>query len=182
MPLDGFTAETLDNLHKMVASKAQLIKKALGVDELPIQQGETELAFPWFPLGSSEETQAYSQFVSALCKTAQAKKRVTATAPEAFENEKFAMRVFCIGLGLVGKEYSLCRKLLLNNLSGNSSWRYSKDEAKPRGERVHKEVISIRFTPDMLDKIAEVAKQSGMSRNSFIESVVCEYIQAETAE
>jgi hypothetical protein len=44
--------------------------------------------------------------------------------PETFENEKFTMRVWLIGLGMVGKEYALARKLLLKNLEGNSSWRY----------------------------------------------------------
>ncbi len=49
---------------------------------------------------------------------------MTAKAKEAFENEKFAMRVWLIGLGLVGKEFGLARKLLMANLGGNSSWRY----------------------------------------------------------
>jgi hypothetical protein len=188
MPLDGFSTETLDNLHKMVQSKAPLIRKALGLcneqelSKLPIVQTENALEFPWFPLGTCEETYAYTQFITALCNTAKTKKRVTAKAPESFENEKFAMRVFCIGLGLVGKEYTLCRKLMMNNLSGNSSWRYSEDEAKPRKERVHKDVISIRLTSDILDKIAIIAKQSGMSRNALIESMVLEHIQEETAE
>jgi hypothetical protein len=34
----------------------------------------------------------------------------------------------------------------------------------------------------MLDKIAELAGQSGMSRNGFIESVVMEYVQTELPE
>jgi hypothetical protein len=63
---------------------------------------------------------------------------------------------------------------LMNNLSGNSSWRYSDSVSKPRRERVHKDVVSVRFTPEMLGKIAELARQSAMSRNAFIESVVAE--------
>jgi predicted transcriptional regulator len=42
---------------------------------------------------------------------------------------------------------------------------------------VQKEVVSVRFTPEMLEKLAEVASQSNMSRNQVIESVVCEYVQ-----
>ncbi len=58
--------------------------------------------------------------------------RVTAKAPESFENEKFALRVWLIGLGMIGKEYALARKLLLKNLNGNSSWRYgAPDKAAP---------------------------------------------------
>jgi len=181
-PLEGFTPEAIENLKLMVAAKESLIKKALEVEELPIEQTESELQFPWFKADlPPENITAYSQFVSQLCITAQAKKRVTAKAPESFENEKFTMRVFCIGLGLVGAEYKLCRQLLMKNLSGNSSWRYSDSESKPRKERVHKDIVSVRFTPDMLAKIAELARQSNMSRNAFIESVVCEYVQGETA-
>jgi hypothetical protein len=39
-------------------------------------------------------------------------------------------------------------------------------------ERVHKNVVSVRFTSEMLDKIAELARQSNMSRNMLIKSVV----------
>jgi hypothetical protein len=124
MPMDGFTPEVLDNLSRLVASKEQLIKKALGVDEIPIKVLQDRIFFAWF----NEETDgdkanAYAQFISALCKTAKEKKRVTAKPQESFENEKFAMRVWLIALGLIGKEYSVARKLLCANLSGNSAFR-----------------------------------------------------------
>jgi hypothetical protein len=123
LPLDGFTPEVIDRLCKMVSAKEALLKKALGADELPIEVLEDRIRFPWFTLGSSEQTDAYTQFIAALCKTAKKKKRITAKAKESFENERFAMRVWLIGLGLIGKEYSLTRKLLITGLSGNSSWR-----------------------------------------------------------
>jgi predicted HicB family RNase H-like nuclease len=119
--------------------------------------------------------------VTALCSTAQAKKRVTAKPQEAFENEKFAMRVWLIGLNMKGAEFANARKLLMKNLDGNSSWRYSDSESKPRRERVHKDVLSVRFTPEMLGKITELARQSNMSRNMLIESVVMDYVNAESA-
>jgi hypothetical protein len=135
-PLEGFTDEGIANLEKLVASKATLIKKALGVDELPIERGETELTFPWFRAGlEREETYAFAQFITQLCKTAKTKKRVTAKAQESFDNEKFAMRVWLIGLGMVGKEYGPARKLLMANLGGNSSWRYGEpDKSAPIDE------------------------------------------------
>jgi len=85
-------------------------------------------------------------------------------------------------IGLVGAEYKLCRQLLSNNLEGNSSWRYSDNESKPRRERVHKDVVSVRFTPDMLAKISELASQSNMSRNMLIESVIADYVNKEYSE
>jgi len=181
-PLENFAPEAIENLKLMVAAKESLIMKALEVDELPINITDEAIEFAWFKADTpAENITAYSQFVTALCQTAQAKKRVTAKPQEAFENEKFAMRVWLIGLNMKGAEYSLARKLLMKNLDGNSSWRYSDSESKPRRERVHKDVVSVRFTPEMLGKIAELAKQSNMSRNAFIESVVVEYVQSETA-
>jgi hypothetical protein len=116
----------------MVLAKEALIKTALQVEELPIQVGTDEIVFPWLRPGlKSEETFAYAQFITALCKTAKIKKRVTAKAPEGgFENGAFAMRVFLIGLGMVGPEFALARKLLVGPQSGNSAWRYGPPEKK----------------------------------------------------
>jgi hypothetical protein len=128
-PLFGFTPETLDNLTKLVLSKEVLIKKALDAEELPIQVLDDSIAFPWFKSGVDSGTiEAYAQFIAALCATAKAKTRVTAKTQEFHENEKFSMRIFCIGLGLIGKEYSVVRKLMSKNLSGNSAFRYGPPE------------------------------------------------------
>ena len=184
MPLDGFTAEKMDNLSKLVDSKAPLIKKVLAVDELPINVLEDRVAFPWFaPDLPAEEIQAYSQFVAALCDTAKKKARIVARPAEQYENEKFTMRVFGIGLGLIGDDFAECRKLLSRNLSGDSSWRYTKPEKgapRPRRESVHRDVISIRLTPNTLDKLAILAGQAPerTSRNMLIESVIEDYIRA----
>lgn len=103
-PLNGSTSEVIDNLTKMVLAKEALLKKALGAEELPIQiPDDQRIAFPWFSIDTESDTAtAYTQFIAALCKTAKEKKRVTAKAPETFENEKFAMWVWLIGLGMIG--------------------------------------------------------------------------------
>lgn len=131
IPADGFTPEKLDNLAKLVASKAALIKTAIGTDELAIiSTGET-LRFPWFSGSLDGDTvSAYTQFIAALCKTAKEKKRVIAKAQDEFENPRFTMRVWLIGLGMVGDDYKLARKLLLQNLTGNAAWRYGAPEKK----------------------------------------------------
>jgi predicted transcriptional regulator len=93
------------------------------------------------------------------------------------------MRTFLVNLGMVGAEFAYCRKLMIKNLDGNSAYRYSKpdSESKPRRERIHKEVISIRLTPETLHKLTELASQNdgNMSRNRLIEAVIEEYIQTE---
>lgn len=123
MPLDGFTDATLENLNRLIESKAALIKKAIGVDTLPIERTVTTLKFPWFRFGASgEEIAAYSRFIGALCAVAKEQKRVIAKE-KPVENEKFAFRVFLIRLGFVGNEYKTARKILLKNLSGNSAFK-----------------------------------------------------------
>lgn len=111
------------NLTKLLDAKGGLIKKALGIGELPIEVGEDKVSFPWFPeLLGTDEIQAYTHFISALCGMAKNAKRVTAKEkPE--ENEKYAFRCLLLRLGFIGTEYKAERKILLKNLSGNSSWK-----------------------------------------------------------
>lgn len=125
---NDFTPEQIDNIAKMVVAKESLLKKALVTEELPIRITDEKVEFPWFTLDKPENAAYYVQFIYALCKTAKEKKRVTAKAPEAFENEKFSMRVWLISLGMIGKEYGNARKLLGKALGGDSGWRYGKPE------------------------------------------------------
>lgn len=57
-----------------------------------------------------------------MCKMAKEQNRVVAKECAA-DNEKFAMRLFLIRLGFIGDEYKTARRILLRNLTGNSSWR-----------------------------------------------------------
>ena len=125
MPLEGFTEATLANLERLVASKAGLIKKAVGAGALPIERTETTLRFPWFSVDSSpEEVQAYAVFISKLCTTAKMKKRITAVE-RAVDNEKYAFRCFLLKLGFIGDEYKSVRKIFMSRLEGNSARRNS---------------------------------------------------------
>ena len=128
LPLDGFTPESLDNLCRMVTAKEPLIEKALGVEAIPIRVLENGIEFPWFRAEHSNDMMAYAQFITALCATAKEKKRVNAKPQEYFENERFTLRVWLIGLGLVGSEYSRIRQLLTKPLSGNGAWRFGTPE------------------------------------------------------
>jgi hypothetical protein len=130
MPLDGFTEEALANLDKLIASKASLIRKAIGADDLMVVKTEDKLQFPWFWFSEDGETvAAYTRFISALCAAAKEHKRVTAREKDV-ENEKFAFRVFLIRLGFVGTEFKQARKILLKNLSGNSAFKGGRPAVK----------------------------------------------------
>ena len=123
MPRDGFTDATIENLKRLVESKATIIKKALGITELPLEVSDETIRFAWFKgLADAETVKVYTHFVTALCETAKAQTRVSAVE-KAVENEKYAFRCFLLRLGFIGPEYKDDRKLLLSNLSGSSAFR-----------------------------------------------------------
>ena len=123
VPLEGFSDTALSNLEKLVASKASLIKKAIGAEELPIVQTDGRLCFPWFDADSIPGyITAYTQFIHALCEMAKTQKRVTAKEQPA-ESEKYAFRCFLLRLGFIGKEFAQARRILLYRLSGSGSFK-----------------------------------------------------------
>lgn len=123
IPDTGFAPEAKENLKKIVASKKTILKKALGADTLPIVEKDGKIAFPWFTLhGLEGEADAYNRLIAAICKMAKEQKRVTATE-KPVENDKYTMRLFLIRLGFIGNEFKVARKILLHNLTGNSSWK-----------------------------------------------------------
>ena len=120
IPLDKVD---VGNLTKLLDAKGGLIKKALGISELPIEVLEDRAAFPWFSeLPDADAVQAYTHFISALCEMSKNAKRVTATE-KAVDNEKYAFRCFLLRLGFIGAEYKTERKILLKNLTGSSAFR-----------------------------------------------------------
>lgn len=128
LPLDKVM---VGNLTRLLEVKGQLIKKALGISELPIEVGEDTISFPWFSeLPDADTARAYTNFIAALCKMSKEQKRITASEKEV-ENEKYAFRCFLLRLGFIGAECKTDRKILLQNLSGSSAF---KSGAKKGGE------------------------------------------------
>lgn len=126
MPRDYFTDDALLNLMKILQSKGELIKKAMGADNLPVKITAENVSFPWFTgFPAPENVSAYSRFIGALCAMAKNQQRVTAKAKET-GNGKYAFRCFLLRLGFIGDEYKAVRKTLLENLSGSSSYAEAK--------------------------------------------------------
>ena len=123
IPLDS---AAVGNLTRLLDAKGNLIKKALGIDSMPIEVKEETVEFPWFETVSPEETAAYTHFISALCELSKNAKRVTAKEKEV-DNEKYAFRCFLLRLGFIGTEYKAERKILLRNLSGSAAFKTVKD-------------------------------------------------------
>lgn len=132
IPAAELSEAQLLNLHTILDAKGTLIKKALGIDSLPVGRIDERLDFPWFSADSTpEEMQAYMKFITALVEMAKNQKRITAKE-KAVDNEKYAFRCFLLRLGFIGAEYKADRKILLQNLSGSSAFKVTKPaEVKP---------------------------------------------------
>jgi len=124
IPRASLPDDALTRLKQIVANKGILFKNALQTETLPIIVADEEISFPWFTLSGTEgEATAYAQFITALCQMAREQKRIL-DKPYDGDNDRFAMRIFMVRLGMKGAEYALARKLMMRNLSGNSGWRY----------------------------------------------------------
>ena len=130
LPASMFTEASLANLKAIIDSKGNLIKKALGAEDLPINRLGDRYDFPWFkPYSDPQEVQAYMHFVTALCEMARTQKRITAKEKEV-DNEKYAFRCFLLRLGFIGEEFKAERKILLRNLTGSSAFKSGAKEEK----------------------------------------------------
>lgn len=115
----------VENLKALVEAKGSLIREAIGADNLPIEEIDGRLDFPWFSADSTpEEIQTYMKFITKLCEMAKNAKRVTAKVKET-TNPKYEFRCFLLRLGFIGEEYKADRRILLRNLSGSSAFKSS---------------------------------------------------------
>ena len=131
IPRKTLTNDALERLKLIVSNKEVLFKRAVVADALPIEVTEEEIAFPWFTLtGVDGEAAAYAQFITALCQMASEQTRIL-DKPYDGDNDRFAMRIFMVRLGMKGAEFALARKLMMKHLTGNSGWRYG---APPKGK------------------------------------------------
>ncbi|RKI71780.1 virulence protein [bacterium 1xD42-67] len=131
LPAASLPSETLANLTSILAAKGRLIRKALGIDLLPVQVEADTVSFPWFEGREldADEVKAYTHLIAALCDMARNQKRITAKE-KATDNDKYAFRCFLLRLGFIGAEYKDERKILLRNLSGNSAFKSGKRTAE----------------------------------------------------
>lgn len=123
VPRNTLSDEKLTMLEKIIAGKAELLKKAIGTDTLTIKISGEKISFPWFPYTQdSDEIRAYTELITKLCEMANRQKRTGAVKET--DNKKYTFRCFLLRLGMIGTEYKTTRKILLRNLTGNSAFRH----------------------------------------------------------
>ena len=124
MPTTLLPSEALVNLTSLLTAKGRLIRKALGVESLPVEADSDTVSFPWFKGRDldADEVKAYTHLIAALCDMARNQKRITAREKDT-DNDKYAFRCFLLRLGFIGAEFKDERKILLRSLSGNSAFK-----------------------------------------------------------
>ena len=118
------SAESIANVRKLIAAKAPLIKLALELDELPIEEEDDKLTFTWLPITAPHEmVEATAQLLAAILKLVKRLKRVTVVERET-DNPRYTFRCFLLRLGFIGDEYRTTRKYLMKGMPGNGSQRH----------------------------------------------------------
>lgn len=111
-----------DSLKNLVTSKRELLRKALGLDEITLDLKENTVAFPWLKNADADTAKAVKHLISALCEMSRERKCIS-KEEKPVENEKYAFRCFLLRLGFIGAEYKDERKILLKNLTGSSAFK-----------------------------------------------------------
>lgn len=169
-PMNILTDDGLRNLKAIIEAKGALIKKALGVAELPLLETEEAVAFPWFTGEITPEAfKAYGNFITALCDMAKNQKRVTAKE-KPVDNDKYAFRCFLLRLGFIGDEYKTDRKILLQNLTGSGSFK--------TGKKKYASVLGPIPTPENTVKV-DVAEAMRRLQDPQVQSEIREVFSAE---
>lgn len=122
-----------------------------GMTGIQITAEKISMAFAG-PL-TQEKVRAYTELCAAMNRMAIAQKRIQAkTINDA--NEKYALRIWLIRLGLNGDEHKTIRKLLMQNLTGHAAFRTKEDAEKFR--------VKEKAKRDAL-KVAKQATHGGVS-------------------
>ena len=152
IPRSFLTDSALERLRQIVANKEVLFKRALSAEALPIEATEEKISFPWFTVkGVTGEAAAYGQFITALCQMAKEQTRIL-DKPYDGDNDRFAMRIFMVRMGMKGAQFALARKLMMQDLSGNSGWRFG---APPKKQPEQKEPASEEAIPTVEQAIPD---------------------------
>jgi len=90
---------------------------------------ENTMTFNLLKEANADEIKAATDFIALLNENAKNQKYASAKVKPT-DNEKYTFRTWLLRLGMIGDEYKLARKILLQNLSGNGAFRKLKKEGE----------------------------------------------------
>ncbi len=116
-----------NNLNNLYRSRGALLQKAVGREfrrlaDFTLLDGQGLVTMTLYPSSLDEnDVRSYVQLSQGIAGLAAKSKRIRHKENDS-PNEKFQLRTWLVRLGFVGEEYKYARKLLTENLSGNSAW------------------------------------------------------------
>lgn len=153
-PMEGHDGKSIKNLLNMIYSREFLIKKAFDLEEdivdeefintmnesefitideflnLPGRENCKGISFDKEKITfnfADEDLEASMKFFELLINKSKELLYVS-KKPINTDNEKYAFRTWLMRIGMIGDEYKNARKVLLQNLSGNSAFRKPGDD------------------------------------------------------
>ena len=158
LPAANLPSEALVNLTSLLTAKGRLIRKALGVEALPVEVSPDTVSFPWFEGRDldADEVKTYTHLIAALCDMARNQKRITAKE-KVTDNDKYAFRCFLLRLGFIGAEFKDERKILLRNLSGNSAFKSGQRHAEALQPEppASADAVEVQGDPELAEALAD---------------------------
>lgn len=135
MPRSLFTDSNLENLKALTTAKGSLIKKALGVSDLPLEITDAKVSFPWFPATPTpDEMKAYDTFICKLCEMARNQKRVNATENPPITRSTHSAAFSCGSASSVRNirplekySFAIWRAVLPSEAVSGRRWKYAND-------------------------------------------------------
>lgn len=134
--VDGNLLEELDQLEILTAeemvNRLETYRQqtgSAGMTGLRVTEEKVSLVFPGTT--DSHRVDAYAQLCAAMNRMTITQKRIQAKKVDD-ANEKYALRIWLIRLGLNGSEHKELRRLLMKNLSGHAAFRTPEEAEKFR--------------------------------------------------
>lgn len=140
------------NLENLYESKGELFQKALDIPFSQVadtSQGKENgvISFPYFKSTlNKKELLSDIQFAQIVSSFVENNRTVSQKKSEN-QNDKFMMRTWLVRAGMVGEEYKFARKILTQNLEGNSAWQKMMEPT----EIESKEVCNQAQSEEMMD-------------------------------
>ena len=132
--LDEYTLRTVDELREVIRDyEAQHGEAVLG-----FHIGEDKVIFDGFTeVPDDKHLQTYTRLAAAMNKMSLNQKRVQAKEVDQ-TNEKYALRIWLIRLGMNGVEYKADRKILMEKLSGHTAFRTEEEKERAKEKAIRK--------------------------------------------
>ncbi|MCD7888109.1 MAG: hypothetical protein LUG44_10970 [Clostridiales bacterium] len=132
---DDACVKSQEAFRRAIADYEDTDGNGLGMEGITITPEQVTLH--GFPNSDADHVKACTELAALMNEMAIKQKRIQAKEITA-ENEKYAFRIWLLRLGMNGSEYKQTRKLLLENLDGNSAFRTEEDAERFKAKEKQK--------------------------------------------